>query len=151
MSRRRGRRANVTGRSDGSGQYVNFGYPLLQSPAFRSLSGAAVKVFIELRTHFNGSNNGKLALSLEQAAKLLAMGKATVARAFAELQAKGFVICTKRGQWYGRQASTWAITLLAIDGNLPTNDWKRWQPQRKRPAQCTAAPEKLERGSQAAP
>lgn len=71
---------------------------MLQAPAWRSLSGAAVKVFLEVRCRFHGANNGSLSLSLEQAADLLGLGKATVHCAFKELQDKGFVVCTRRGQ-----------------------------------------------------
>jgi hypothetical protein len=56
------------------------------------------------------------------------LGKATVHCAFKELQEKGFVICTRRGQWYGRQASLWAVTDRGVGGGLPTNAWRRWQP-----------------------
>jgi hypothetical protein len=40
-----------------------------------------MKVFIELLSRFNGANNGKLSLSLDDGARLLAMSKSTVARA----------------------------------------------------------------------
>lgn len=150
MARRRGRRPNATGRSE-SEQYVKFGYPFLRSAVFRSLSGAAVKVFLELRTRFHGNNNGQMALSLEQAATLLGMGKATVGRALAELQEKGFVVCTKRGHWYGRQASTWAVTLESIGGAVPTHDWKRWQPPKAQPAKRSRKSAKTENGSNTDP
>jgi hypothetical protein len=109
-------------------QYFGLFYPMARSPAFRSLSGAALKVFIELRTRFNGCNNGDLSLSLDEAARLLGIGKATAQRAFAELAEKGFIAMTKKGQWYGRRATTWRATDKGCNGELPTNDWKRWQP-----------------------
>jgi hypothetical protein len=72
-------------------QFAGLSYRLLNSPAWRSLSGPAVKVWLELRTRFNGGNNGQLCLSLEDAARLLGMSKSTAARAFRELAEKGFV------------------------------------------------------------
>jgi len=99
---------------------------MLLSPAFLSLSGSAVRLWLLLRTRFNGGNNGRLTLSLEEAAKILKMGKATVFDAFAELERKGFVVCTKRGQWYGRRASEWAVTDLGVDGEIPTRKWRQW-------------------------
>jgi DNA-binding MarR family transcriptional regulator len=99
-------------------QYVYLSYPMLHSLAWRSLSGAAVKVWLELRTRFNGGNNGRLRLSLDEAARILQLGKATVMRALKELEAKGFVKLTRRGQWYGHRASEWAVTDKGIDGNL---------------------------------
>jgi hypothetical protein len=56
------------------------------------------------------------------------LGKATVHCAFKELQEKGFVVCTRRGQWYGRLASLWAVTDKGIGESLPANAWRRWQP-----------------------
>jgi hypothetical protein len=103
---------------------------MARSLAFRSLSGAALKVFIELRTRFNGGNNGELSLSLDEAAHLLGIGKGTAQRAFAELADKGFIAMTKKGQWYGRRATTWRVTDKGWNGDLPTYAWKRWTPER---------------------
>ena len=38
-------------------------YAQLESPAWRSLAGAAVKLWLELHTRFNGSTNGRVTLS----------------------------------------------------------------------------------------
>jgi hypothetical protein len=85
-------------------------YNTLHSPAWRSLSGPAVKVWFELRSRFHGGNNGRLILSYEEAAGLLGLGKSTVKRALDELQDKGFIVCVRQGKWYGRLASEWAVT-----------------------------------------
>ncbi len=50
-----------------------------------------------MRTRFNGFNNGKITLSLEEAARILHISKATVHAALAELEDRGFVVCMKRG------------------------------------------------------
>ena len=62
MARKRklGRGINAKGRSIGEGQYAHLSYAMLQSLAWRSFSGAAVKVFLELRRRFHGANNGSL-------------------------------------------------------------------------------------------
>lgn len=129
MTRRpkRGRRVDATGRSVGEGQYLNMPYDMLLSPAWLSLRGSAVRLWLLLRTRFTGGNNGRLTLSLEEAAKILNMGKATVAAAFEDLEAKGFVVCTRRGQWYGRLASQWAVTDKAVNGATPTYAWRGWK------------------------
>jgi hypothetical protein len=123
----KGRGANATGRSKRGGQFVPIPYDMAESAAWRSLSGAAVKVYVELRRRFNGSNNGELSLSLDEAARLLHLGKATVARAFAELEAKGFIRMTARGQWYGRLATTYSVTDRPVGSNPPTNAWRIWR------------------------
>ena len=130
VRKKKARKPNPTGRND-TEQYLGISYVMAHSPAFRSLSGAALKVWIELRTRFNGWNNGRITLSWDEAARILHMGKTTIGRAFDELEEKGFIVMTKRGQWYGRMASEWAVTDRQLDGHLPTNAWKNWRAQPK--------------------
>ncbi len=118
---------NRTGRNDGE-QFVPIPYPMAKSVAFRSLSGPALKVWVELRSRFNGRNNGDLSLSMDEASRLLGIGKATVQRAFEELEEKGFIKLTKRGCWIGRMATTWSVTDRSLKGERPTNDWKNRRP-----------------------
>jgi biotin operon repressor len=137
MKSRRPTKAQGKAGMEAGEQYAPLSYRLLQSPAWRSLSGPAAKVFLEIRSRFNGGNNGKLSLSLDQGASLLGLSKTTVRRAFQELEAKGFLRLVKRGHWYGRLASTWEITDKGRDGRPPGNDWKHWKPpkaQQKKPA-----------------
>jgi len=126
--RRRNRRVDATGRSIEPEQFMPLPYATVRSPAWRTLSGPAVKVWIELRARYNGSNNGKLTLSLDEGARQLRMGKNTVRRALDELESRGFIALLRRGQWYGRKASEWRVTDRPCDGHPPTRDWQRWQP-----------------------
>lgn len=151
MDRSRTSRVNAKGRNKGKGQYVHLWYELLNSEAWRTLSGPAIKVFFELRTRFHGGNNGKLHLSLQEAADLLGLGKATVQRAFVQLEERGLIICTKRGQWYGRQASEWAVADKGIDGGPPSYAWKQWRPSGPPRASVLKWTQKTKRGSQADP
>jgi hypothetical protein len=130
MSRRSGRGVDARGRSKRGGQFVPISNDMAASVAWRSLNGNAIKVYVELHSRYNGGNNGDLSLSLDEAARLLHLGKATVARAFAELEAKGFIRMTARGQWYGRLATTYAVTDRPIGNNPPTNAWRIWRPDK---------------------
>jgi hypothetical protein len=125
-------------------QYTPLPYAQLKSEAWRSLSGAAVKVWLELHTRYNGSNNGKVHLSLNEAAENLGLGKATVQRAFVELETKGFLKLEKRGNWYSRRAHDWRLTTkpmhTAKGKDAATQDWHHWR-----------RPRKTEHGSQADP
>ncbi|MBX3499618.1 MAG: SEL1-like repeat protein [Alphaproteobacteria bacterium] len=105
-------------------QAVHLSPEILHSPAWRGLSGPAVKVWLELRSRFTGGNNGQLTLSLDEGARLLRLGKATVKRAFDELQDAGFIALTSRGQWKGRIPSKWAMTDLDLDGERATKAWQ---------------------------
>ena len=115
----------------GEGQYAPLPYGLLKSDAWRSLSGPALKVFLELHTRFNGSNNGKLILSYSEASDTLHMGRASVRRAFEDLVDKGFVVLEREGNWYHRRAHEWRITTKPVQRSkgkeLATNDWHRYR------------------------
>ncbi|MFG6565943.1 hypothetical protein ACGYLI_17140 [Sulfitobacter sp. 1A13421] len=76
-------------RRDSEGQYITLPYAQLKSEAWRSLSGAAVKVWLELHTRFNGSNNGNVRLSMNEAVSALGISKGTAQRSFVELEEKG--------------------------------------------------------------
>lgn len=122
-------------RDDKEPQYVNMPYPMLKSDAWRSLSGAAVKVWFELHTRFNGGNNGNVRLSMNEAVKALSMSKGTAQRAFKELEEKGFISLQISGNWYHRKAHEWRLTtkrVQALKGvEVATNDWKDWRQKTK--------------------
>tara|TARA_R110002072_G_scaffold20102_1_gene73664 strand:- start:3426 stop:4019 length:594 start_codon:yes stop_codon:yes gene_type:complete len=119
---------DAKGRSKGDGQYLPIPYTMAHCEAFRSLSGPALKVWVELRCRYNGANNGRVSLSYQNAADLLHMGKSTVTRAFGELRDKGFVKLRRQGQWYGRLAAEYVLTDQSFEGNKPTRDWQSWKP-----------------------
>ena len=116
----------------GNEQYVPMPYTILKSAAWRSLSGAAVKVWFELHSRFHGGNNGKLTLSLNEATHALGIGKGTAQRAFQELAEKGFIALEVQGSWYHRKASEWRLTtkpMQTVKGKVAaTNDWRNWRP-----------------------
>ena len=122
---------DATGRSKGDGQYLPIPYTMANCEAFRSLSGHALKVWVELRSRYNGANNGRVSLSYQNAADLLHISKSSVTRAFHELKEKGFVKLRRQGQWYGRLAAEYVLTDQSFEGNKPTRDWQAWKPVQK--------------------
>lgn len=138
------RKANAKGRSKTpDAPYWIVPYSLLKHPAWRGLSGSALKVLCELHSRFQmygdgNSNNGMISLSLDEGARLLGMGKATVDRALKELVEIGFIAMTRRGHWYGRKATEWRLTDKPTKSEAPTRDWQQKQ-----------HPRKTERGSKA--
>src|SRR5215213_10323914 len=106
------RRHNARGRST-TERFVSLPHYMLRSPAWRSLSPAARSVFIELAAIYNGSNNGRLALSARDAAEAVGCSKDTAARASVELVAKGFIECSSRGHFDRKSphASEYRLTL----------------------------------------
>ncbi|WP_341861314.1 helix-turn-helix domain-containing protein [Gymnodinialimonas sp. 57CJ19] len=129
MSRAKGKR------SETEGQYINMPYAMLKSEAWRSLSGAAIKVWFELHTRYHGGNNGNVRLSMNEAVKALGISKGTAQRAFVELQDKGFIALHQPGNWYGRKAHEWRITtkkMQTVKGaKNASNDWAKWRKKQK--------------------
>ncbi len=111
-----------TGR--GGGQWIELPYGMIHHDSFRALSGPAVKVWLELRSRYNGGNNGRLTLSYREAADLLGMGKTTAQRTFAELESADFIELATEGDWYGRKAHEWRATDIPHDGKHATRDWQ---------------------------
>ena len=107
-------------------RYAPLDYTFLRSDFFRQLPGAAVKVFLELRHRYNGYNNGKITLSLDECSRLLGMGKGTAQKALKDLADRGLIRRIKRGHFMGRKAAEWELTTLPRDGLAATQDWKKW-------------------------
>ena len=103
---------------------VNCGSNATQRPCLIPHSAG----YLELHSRYWGGNNGKLSLSLEEGARLLGLGKATVKRALEELEDKGFVAMTRRGHFYGRRASEYRLTGQPTDRNTTTRDWENRTP-----------------------
>jgi hypothetical protein len=130
-----GRQGSSKGKRSQDGQYIPLSYAQLKSTAWRSLSGAAVKVWLELHTRYNGGNNGTVRLSLNEAVKALGISKGTAQRAFVDLEEKGFIALTTPGAWYHRRAHEWRLTTKRADTGkgtqVATNDWLHWPAKTK--------------------
>ena len=125
------RKAKKRGQIEEVYQFVRLRYHMLSHPAWLSLRPATIKVYVDLHSYFNGHNNGQIQYSLNHGAKRLSLGKHTVKAALAQLIDHGFIVCTKRGYFTGRQASTWRLTTQTAVGFPATNEWKRFQPPKK--------------------
>lgn len=135
--KRRAQQANPTGRTKAvygnPNRWVGIPWAMARSEAFRSLSGTALKWFVELRSRYSGRNNGELSVSCEEAANILGMGKATALRAQRELARKGFIVLTRRGTFRQKLASEWALTDRPADNPRDLwlkspNTWEQWKP-----------------------
>jgi DNA-binding transcriptional MocR family regulator len=134
MARKRDHR----GRSN-TQQFTKLERRLLQEEAWRCLSSSAKALYPYIRLEWKGpqyNNNGRIRLSLRQAAKALGVTKDTAARAFQDLQAKGFIAVTKPailGVDGGGTAHEYEITELAMpkaesrDGSRLFRQWKPGQ------------------------
>jgi DNA-binding transcriptional MocR family regulator len=106
---------------------------MLQSAAWRSLSPVARCIFLELAAIYNGSNNGRLALSARDAAERVRCSKNTAARAFAELTQKGFIDLCSRGHFDRKtpHAAEYRLTMHPCDrsGERASKRFMSWHPE----------------------
>jgi hypothetical protein len=94
-------KANKTGRSERPEHFTMMLRSLMEEPAWRALSCTAQALYPWLRLEWKGAqanNNGQIRLSVRQAAERLGVGINTAARAFHDLQAKGFVHITEHAR-----------------------------------------------------
>lgn len=95
----------------------------METPAWRALSSTAQALYPWIKMEWRGpkaNNNGKISLPVRVAAERLGCNMKTAARAFHDLQAKGFLMLTKHGCMgaEGKGAPpTYEVTELAAVGN----------------------------------
>lgn len=109
---------------------------MLKSEAWMATTTQARAVLIELHLRFNGFNNGRIALSVRDAAEACRISKNTVTRALRELQEKGFVRLMTAGSFNLKvpHAAEWCLTEhpnSAAGERLSTMDFMKWRAPKK--------------------
>ena len=122
---------------DGRGHCTVLPRSLLAEPAWRALPTIAQALYPWLKLEWHGArynNNGKLRLSVRQAAERMGVGINTAARAFQELQAKGFAVVTERA-CLGIEGMARAPSFELTEIPLPHSDraegrklYRHWRP-----------------------
>jgi hypothetical protein len=140
------RHHNATGRSKGEGRYVRLPHYVLESAAFLSLSPVDVRLYVELERRYNGSNNGKIHLSVREAAEKIHGSPATASRALARLTGRGFIAPMVKGAFSlkTRHATEWRLLIYPQGSEaVAPKSFMRWQPQPiAKPAQELSEDEK---------
>ena len=125
------KRRNRNKRTDAP--HVRFYRWMLDSPAYLSLSCQARAVLIEITRAYDGTNNGRIGLSVRQAAERCNIAKDTASRAFKDLEERGFVGCVTRGAFNRKSmhATEWRLTWWPCDvtGELPSKRFMNWGKQ----------------------
>ena len=91
---------NKTGRNKRNEKYTGLYLSTVNTEAWRAMSPKAHSVYFILKLEWSGpkhNNNGKIRLSVRQAAYKCGISINTAAKAFRELQAKGFIMVTQMG------------------------------------------------------
>ena len=120
----------------GSEHFTKMVRAMMETAAWRSLSTAAQSLYVWLKLEWHGSgfnNNGKIRLSVRQAAFKIGVSRNTAARAFHELQAKGFIVITKHARLGVNGQATrpaFELTELALPHGVSTTGrrlYKEWK------------------------
>ena len=128
------RRHNNKGRSTIE-RFVSVPHFLLRSPAWHDLSPIATKILLHVMSLYNGSNNGRLAVSSRVAAKVGHCSKDTAATALRELVAKGFLEVAKPGGFSRKtpHATEYRVTVYGCDrtNSRASRAFMAWMPPQK--------------------
>ena len=102
---------------DPQGRYFQMHFYMMKTAAWLALSLPARAVYLQIGSRYNGSNNGKIALSVRDAASECGMARNTANRAFKELVRLGFIEETRHGglSRKTRMASEWRLTAFRCD------------------------------------
>ena len=105
---------------------------MLRTPAWQALKASSRAVYLEVAIRYNGVNNGAIALSARDAARLCHLNKDTATVAFRQLVEHGFLDCVTPGGFSRkvRHATEWRLTQYRCDvtGSLPAKTFVRWRP-----------------------
>jgi hypothetical protein len=114
-----------------AGPFVPMLTDTMKAPAWRAMSAYARVVYVALKSRysFKIKNNGRIYLSVRQAAIETGLNKNIIARSFRELSYYGFIVQTEPGFLGvdGRGKSPhWRLTELGYMIEPPTRDFMRW-------------------------
>ena len=122
------RRVDRTGRSKGDGRFITIPHEVLNSPGYLSTKPPARAVLFDLMMLYNGSNNGKLGLSVRRAAERCQISKDTAAIAITQLEDAGLIERVNKGSFTqrNRKASEYRILWKRCDitGALPRPNYR---------------------------
>lgn len=133
-----------------------------KSPAFRDLSGDEFLVYFDLRTRYDGKNNGEIVYSSRQAGARIKKSHTTGSRILKRLALLGFIKVSRNyGYNQKRLAREYELTAISLKpasrgDRLPTGskDFMRWteqmiaelhRPKREEKARKQRAKEKAEK------
>ena len=121
---------------------------MMETPAWRALSPTAQALYVWLKLEWKGptaNNNGKICLSVRQAADRMGVSLNTAAKAFHALQAKGFIVVTqpaRLGVSGDARATTYELTEITLphsDKNTGRRLYQDWNERSECPVKRSQA------------
>lgn len=124
------KRHTIKGRTSGSGRFLQLHHYLMASEAWKALTAQQRAVYIEVAALYAGNNNGRIALSVRNAAERCNITKDTAAKAFKRLIELGFIDCVTPGGFSRkvRHAAEWRLNMYKCDvtGAVASKAFMRW-------------------------
>jgi hypothetical protein len=112
--------------------FVMLPWWMIDSPAWRSLSGEEIAAFVELSRVYNGFNNGSLAMPTRRLARIRNRSKDTAARSIRGLLDKGFIEIVRASGFNvkTRLAAEYRLTMFHCDVTRqpPSKAFMKWRP-----------------------
>jgi hypothetical protein len=113
----------------------------METPAWKALTIHAQALYPWIKLEWRGpraNNNGKIEMSVRQAADLLGCSRETAGRALHDLQRKGWLIVTEKaslGTEGAARGNKYEITEIPLPGEAmrPRNLFREWHPDRELP------------------
>lgn len=122
---------------DPRGGHIRLYWALVDSPAWRALSHADVRVYLALRRKLGATNNGDINATLAEARHAGISSSSTLSTALHRLEALGFIAKTRQGgiAFGGKLCSlyrftdveTFDIAKAGVKAGQATNDWKQFK------------------------
>jgi hypothetical protein len=125
------------------GPFVPVLHDMLDCPAWRSLPPVARLLYIAVKRRTWLENNGRVFLSVRDAAEECGAHRNTIMLAFRDLQARGFLVAMEIGhlgvEGQGK-ATTWRLTELGYIGGRPTKEYLTWSTANEFPVRKASGP-----------
>ena len=111
------------------GGHIAMPHHVWDSPAMRDSDATSRVIFLEIIRRFNGFNNGKISLSVREAAEKANVSIATSNKKIHNLVKLGFIIITKNSGFNmkGRTAREFEITFHPANNRPAKNTFKSYQ------------------------
>jgi hypothetical protein len=145
---------NKKGRSKSNlGRFVALPHYMLDSAAWKSLRPSSQATYIAIAHLYNGTNNGRLAMSNRMLAERIPYSRATAKRSIEELTKKGFIEIVTPGS-FGcklKLATEYRLTIQRCDvtSGLPSKAFMKWKSKsrtRRHLVASTASPQGQQTG-----
>ena len=121
------------------GNFVMLYHDIIESAAWKSLDANAQALYVHIAYRYDGKNNGRISISVREAAQALNASKDTAARAIKILIDRAFIAVAKRSGFNLKRgpgrAAEYRLTEYPcnVTSKAATYKFKKWRPEKTVP------------------